>query len=80
MSAYRYLTAAGVYAAIMLFLYGKREACPREFFTKKAGNAFEPMLTAEKRKKTLELNFTKILADAGGAAKVGKVLKGERDE
>ncbi len=80
MSAYRYLTAAGVYAAIMLFLYGKREACPREFFTKKAGNAFEPILTSEKRKKTLELNFTKMIADAGGAAAVGKVLKGERDE
>ena len=78
MSAYRYLTAAGVYAAIMLFLYGKREACPREFFTKKDGNPLATTLTEERRKKTVEQNFTKTLSDAGGVAVVGKKLKGEK--
>ena len=65
---YRYLSAAGLYAFILLFLYGKREACPREFFTKEEG--FETPLSEAKREKTQEINFTDAIAKRGGVAKL----------
>ena len=69
MSAMRYLTALGVYAIVVLFIYGKREAVPREFFTKKEGDLYK-LISAKKREKgQKELNFTEILAKKGGVAK-----------
>ena len=65
MSAYRYLTAAGLYAFILVVLYGKREACPREFFTKKEGDLYKK-ISEEKRKKIEEVNFSAQITTKGG--------------
>ena len=65
MSAYRYLTAAGLYAFILVVLYGKREACPREFFTKKEEDLYK-RISEEKRKKIEEVNFSAQITTKGG--------------
>ncbi len=68
MSAMRYLSAAGVYAFILIILYGKREAVPREYFTKKDHPIYK-IITEKKRKDLLEVNFTKEILSKGGVAK-----------
>mgnify|MGYP004370729345 CR=1 FL=1 len=65
MSAYRYLMSAGLYAFILVVLYGKREACPREFFTKKEGDLYKK-ISEEKRKKIEEVNFSAQITTKGG--------------
>ena len=67
MSAYRYLMSAGLYAFILVVLYGKREACPREFFTKKEGDLFKK-ISEEKRKKIEEVNFSAQITTKGGVS------------
>ena len=68
MSAYRYLTVAGLYAFILVVLYGKREACPREFFTKKEGDLYKK-ISEEKRKKPIEeVNFSNAITTKGGVS------------
>ena len=67
MSAYRYLMSAGLYAFILVVLYGKREACPREFFTKKEGDLFKK-ISEEKRKKIEEVNFSANITTKGGVS------------
>ena len=67
MSAYRYLTVAGLYAFILVVLYGKREACPREFFTKKDGDLYKA-ISQEKRKPIEEANFTAAITTKGGVS------------
>ena len=67
MSAMRYLYAAGLYAFFMMVLYGKREAVPREFFSKKDGDLYKKI--SEKKRDTTEVvNFTAILKAKGGVA------------
>jgi len=66
MSAYRYLMSAGLYAFILVVLYGKREACPREFFTKKEGDL--KAISQEKRKKIEEVNFSAAITTKGGVS------------
>ena len=67
MSAYRYLMSAGLYAFILVVLYGKREACPREFFTKKEGDLYKE-ISQEKRKKIEEVNFSAKITTKGGVS------------
>jgi len=67
MSAYRYLMSAGLYAFILVVLYGKREACPREFFTKKEGDLYKK-ISEEKRKKIEEVNFSAQITTKGGVS------------
>ena len=67
MSAYRYLMSAGLYAFILVVLYGKREACPREFFTKKEGDLYKE-ISQEKRKKIEEVNFSANITTKGGVS------------
>ena len=67
MSAMRYLTAAGLYALVLIVLYGKREAVPREFFTKKEGSLYK-LISEKKRKDAVELNFTSEILKKGGVA------------
>ena len=67
MSAYRYLMSAGLYAFILVVLYGKREACPREFFTKKEGDLYKK-ISEEKRKKIEEVNFSGAITTKGGVS------------
>ena len=67
MSAYRYLMSAGLYAFILVVLYGKREACPREFFTKKEGDLYKK-ISEEKRKKIEEVNFSANITTKGGVS------------
>ncbi len=67
MSAYRYLMSAGLYAFILVVLYGKREACPREFFTKKEGDLYKK-ISEEKRKKIEEVNFSAAITTKGGVS------------
>ena len=67
MSAYRYLMSAGLYAFILVVLYGKREACPREFFTKKEGDLYKA-ISEEKRKKIQEVNFSAAITTKGGVS------------
>ena len=67
MSAYRYLMSAGLYAFILVVLYGKREACPREFFTKKEGDLYKK-ISEEKRKKIEEVNFSATIGAKGGVS------------
>ena len=57
--------SAGLYAFILVVLYGKREACPREFFTKKEGDLYKA-INQEKRKKIEEVNFSAQITTKGG--------------
>ena len=59
------MSATGLYTFIVMVLYGKREAVPREFFTKKAGDLYKA-IDAKKRKDVQIMNFTAVLTAKGG--------------